>query len=589
MVAPIERPSRFRLTYAFELVALDGSGRGSNRVLNFPINPSQIDVRTRPGAAVEQLAGGVVLEESGVVIHDVTISGTTGLEFKRGWKLVSDDTFNPKSGLTYVDGNELHMELRRWFDFYWATKRDPNTSTRWAMVFHDFRAGRHWLILPTAFNEDRQSGQHRLHYPYEIEFSAVLDVDALDVGGAAGLFDKIRDVAGTINNAILSVVGYIADAEAFLAEADATFIAPIRQTIAAVNDAAGAIQGVSQAARGLIRAPRRLVEDATAAVARVVVETLALLALNEDVLTTATLGVPWAPGLRTQTQAAAFLRSSRDIERALDAAIVEADLWRRSLASAQGERQRLSRGESALTAEEASDQGDLALASRVQPGSAARRLQSRGAGRARNWTGVREYVVVQGDTLRSIAIDEVGDPGAWVDLAALNDLRAPYISPTGMGRSVRPGQSLLLPTRGGGQAAVPTIERKADDLAREVLGTTFKLTDAGGFEVNAAGDDFVYVSGLPAYIQNIEQVLFKTDLGENTVYPRAGMVAPVGSKNGAGMPEAVAVSARRAALQDPRTARVVSLELLDGGDSVSVEMTLQPRALGGPALVRRRV
>jgi hypothetical protein len=584
-VNPIERPSRFRLTYAFELVALDGSGRGANRVWNFPINPERISIKTRPGAQVSQLAGGVALEESGVVLHDITISGTTGLEHKRGWRLESDDPLNPQSGLTYADGNELHKELRKWFDFYWATKRNPDASTRWAMVFHDFRGGRHWLILPTEMAEDRSSGQHRLHYPYELEFTAVLDVDALDVKGVSGLFGKIRDVADAINGAILSVVGYIADAEAFLGEVDATFVQPVRQTIAAVNEAAGAIQGVVRAAQGLVRAPRRLVEEARDAVGNLITLILGVMGLDED---GQLQRVPWAPGLHTQSMAGAMLRSSRDCERALDAAIIEASLWRRDLDSAQRDRRRLSSGEQSLTALEASGDGSLQLGARVQPGSAARRLRPRGYGRSRSWGGVREYVVLHGDTLRSIAINEVGDPAAWVDLASLNDLRAPYISPTGMGRTVRPGQSLLLPTLGdGGQTT--TIERDIANLEREVLGTTLKLTDVGGFEVNAAGDDFVYVSGMDAYIQNVERVLFLTELGENTVYPRSGMLRPVGEKNGAGMPEAVAVSARRAALQDPRTGRVVDVDLVEGGDSLSAVLTLQPRALGGPVLVSRRV
>jgi nucleoid-associated protein YgaU len=52
--------------------------------------------------------------------------------------------------------------------------------------------------------------------------------------------------------------------------------------------------------------------------------------------------------------------------------------------------------------------------------------------------GRRGHVVVEGETLQSIAYDEYGRPGLWRGLAVFNDIDDPL--------RVAPGSELLLPT-----------------------------------------------------------------------------------------------------------------------------------------------
>lgn len=57
--------------------------------------------------------------------------------------------------------------------------------------------------------------------------------------------------------------------------------------------------------------------------------------------------------------------------------------------------------------------------------------------RAKRGTARRRYTVKQGETLVSIARTHLGDPGRWVEIVKLNNLRDP--------RAVKPGARILIP------------------------------------------------------------------------------------------------------------------------------------------------
>jgi len=59
--------------------------------------------------------------------------------------------------------------------------------------------------------------------------------------------------------------------------------------------------------------------------------------------------------------------------------------------------------------------------------------------------GRRSHLVVQGDSLASIAQRELGDPNLWRVLAEMNDIDDPLI--------VVPGTSILVPSRHDAKAA----------------------------------------------------------------------------------------------------------------------------------------
>lgn len=586
MIEPIERPSRWRFTYAFEIVAIDGTGRGANRVWNFPVNPSSYSVRANPSAEIVWAAGGASVHESGFVPRDVSLSGSTGLEKKRGWALESDSPYSPTVGVTYRDGNELYDELNRIFEWYWKTKRSQDTAAKWMLVFHDFRRERHWVVVPKELGSSRDEKAHRLHYPYELQFTAVADYDALDLsGGVMGAFAFLRNVADRISNTISTVTGWIRDADAFVKTAEAAIMAPMRAVQAGVAELVDAVGDLERTVGGVLGLPQRAVRDTLDKV-----EELEGL-LREAIGLGGTpdrRGSEWYPGNGTSSRNAAMYASTRQAEAAILALLATRDIWQPNLNHDRARRARLSQGEAGLSRAETAQAGSLALGARVMPGSgqrAAVRRLDRGKARP-SYTGVREYVVQIDDTLRSIAVHELGDPSLWAEIAGLNGLRPPYISRAALPHTVMPGRSILLPTldtpiEGAGG-------RPGADLEVNALGRNWKLTDSGDLEVNAARNGATLVEGMPCYVQGLERVRFACKVGDNPVYPGVGIMAPVGAKNGPGVVQAVALSVRRACLTDPRTQSVVDLVIDDGGDTVTVAVKVQPKAMSGPILVYKR-
>jgi hypothetical protein len=585
MVEPVERPSRWRLTYCFEIVGLGPSGRGANRVWNFPVNPQRTFVHTRPAVELVYTNGGVSVHESGFVPRDVRISGSMGLERKAGWALESDSPHNPSVGIVYRDGNALYDEMNRLFEWYWKTKRSQDTASKWMLVFHDFRRDRHWVIVPTDIESDRESRGHRLHYPYELAFTAIADYDALEPGGIAGVLAAIRKGTELVQNVIGTVSGWIADAAALVREVDAAISGLVNVVANGMNELRNALTDLIQAGRNFLDLPRRTARNYLAALDNLTGELQRGLGLAQEA---GQQGEAWSPTNSSASRLAAFYSSTRQVEAAVNSLLADRDLWAPDMQDARERRDRLALGEGALTSAETAGDGTLSLAARSMPGSgqraALRRLQRTRARPA--YTGVREYVVRDDDTPRRIAVRELGDGSLWADVADLNNLRPPYFSRAALPGTVKPGRSILLPTleRPVGAVGGESVE----DIEIDALGVNWELTDEGEFRPNAARNGCELVRGMPCYVQALEKVRFRTRLGENPVFPDVGILAPVGAKNGAGMVQAVALSVRRACLTDPRTQSVVDLAINDEGDGIEVEVSVQPRAMSGPVLVTKR-
>jgi hypothetical protein len=583
---PIERPSRWRLTYCFEIVALSGGGgRGANRVWNFPVNPERTFIHTRPAAEIVYTNGGVSVHESGFVPRDVRISGSMGLERKAGWALEDTGLYNPATGIIYRDGNALYDEMNKLFEWYWKTKRSQDAANRWMLVFHDFRRDRHWIIVPSDVESDREARGHRLHYPYELAFTAVADYDALEPGGIAGVLAAIRKGTELVQNVIGTVSGWISDAAALVREVDATISGLVNVVANGMNELRNALTELIQAGRNFLDLPRRTARNYLAALDNLNGELRRGLGLSEQA---GDQGEPWSPTNSSASRLAAFYSSTRHLEAAINSLIADRDVWAPDMQDARGRRDRLALGEGALSATETAGPGTLALAARSMPGSgsrsALRRLERTRARPA--YTGVREYIVHADDNLRRIAVRELGDGALWADVADLNNLRPPYISRAALPGTVMPGRSILLPTleRPIGGVGGESVE----DIEIDALGINWQLTDEGEFQPNAARNGCELVRGMPCYVQGLEKVRFRTRVGDNPVFPDVGILAPVGAKNGAGMVQAVALSVRRACLTDPRTQSVVDLAINDEGDGIEVVVSVQPRAMSGPVLVTKR-
>jgi len=572
-------PSRFRLTYAFELRLYTAEGApvaGSNRVVNLPIAPRRYEVSAPLAHEITPTLRGVAAHEAGFVMQEITVEGTCGIATKTGWSPGSVSGATIKGGGIFAaDGNTIWRELRNLFLIY--SQLLQTGTHRPVMVWHDFDRDDHWIVVPTAWEVDRTAAETRVHFPYRIKMTSVASAD---VGGIPGEAQVVR----TVESAVAAAVGAVNLITAAALDAEAL----VNETTGVVRDSTiavlGAVQSLGVAAQGI----RDGVQDVLAVPYDVVRAWRSLVQTWRAALSLDDEFEAWDPTDDSASIAVARYANAAAMEDAFDALLARPEVFGERLPDAQARNTALERGDRLLTQEEidltlAAAEADPAvstgLTARVTPGSETRRrtLDSAPVEAGDAYIGTRVYTVREGDTLQGIAQREIGDATRWLDIAALNRLRAPYISPWAMPDTVTPGDTILIPVAVDARDVSRQPPQARDDAARRLLGIDIYLNDRGTWEADpATAQDLRIIGGIPNFAQALERIKFRTELGANPIWPQIGILAPIGQPNGAGVPEAVALSVRGVALGDRRTAEITRLEVADVGDGVNVEIDIVP-------------
>ena len=185
-------------------------------------------------------------------------------------------------------------------------------------------------------------------------------------------------------------------------------------------------------------------------------------------------------------------------------------------------------------------------------------------------TLTRTAPILVGDSLRRIALRELGDALRWIELAEVNQLRPPYIVD-----SVNPADRQRATLVYGDSIRIP-LGKVADSvqLPQDVLGIDCALPQ-GRLQADAAGD------WLPiAAANNLAQALchrVKTPLGDLLAHPDYGsqVTLCLGLKN-LNVIQLMALGfVRQALAQDPRVAEVSSVQSAAPGDQLHIAAQLQ--------------
>ena len=183
--------------------------------------------------------------------------------------------------------------------------------------------------------------------------------------------------------------------------------------------------------------------------------------------------------------------------------------------------------------------------------------------------GFRFAETFYGDTMQAIALRELGDASRWVDIAALNKLRPPYLSDILAADGVLLTGSLIrIPS--ATQAKVTTTD---PDLVFEV---DVKLSDDGQVVMGPTGD-FDTVSGLANFKQALRNLL-NTDTGELMFHPSYGTKRRqiIGTVNGPTAALLGSAYAKTALASDSRVQQVISSVAKVQGDKISITAVVQP-------------
>lgn len=182
--------------------------------------------------------------------------------------------------------------------------------------------------------------------------------------------------------------------------------------------------------------------------------------------------------------------------------------------------------------------------------------------------GTKSVKVLIGESLRTIALRELGDAMRWVELADINNLRPPYIveSINGLDRlknTVIWGDSIIVPI---GTAAA--ISQSPVDIL--------------GKDVELSGGEFMFLNGDLSTLSgadNLRQALkhrINTDIDELITHPDYGCNASVAI--GMGVVPIVAMMLagyiQRALKQEPRIATIDNIKAASSGDAINIDVSV---------------
>ena len=193
-------------------------------------------------------------------------------------------------------------------------------------------------------------------------------------------------------------------------------------------------------------------------------------------------------------------------------------------------------------------------------------------------TYTRWATVQPGDSLRRIALRELGDALRWIELANINQLRPPYIIDS-LNAVDRQRATLLW----GDRIAVP-LGRAAETVqgAEVVLGIDAALPQ-GRLSATDGGDWSII-----ARDANLRQALahrLKTPTGDLLAHPEYGCDTQLllGLRNQRSLQALLIGTVRRAIAQDPRVARTDQVRTAAQGDQVYLQAHVIPVDRNTPA------
>ncbi len=544
-------------------------------------------VRTTP-----TLGGGLYVEESGIIARTLQIAGTTGFaprvldRIPLGSKRVRnelrsyvDRTTDRNDTITRLSGQkQLQMLQDRIFRLYADLKRNPETSAGTELIWHNVKDDEHWRVIPQSFELRRASPRSTMYF-YAIQMLAV-EPDAhrqVFTSEDRDLFDEIGDAARSIREGIDLVSGTLDNVGGLARDTDDS----IRNYVGAVRS----VTEIGASAANIAAASSDFVNGRTDEIRGVTSEgLLGLLADTENILDAMDSSL-----VAVGTLPASVRADWADLERGLHRIAAWPDRLQTALQArveALDVVASTSAAESAAVTAQVTFRSVRAAGTRPRVGDArkqqASRLQTRR--RALAVAGLTERTVGQGQTIHDIASEYLDDASRFREIAAINDLRSPYIHPAGLPGTLRPGDQILIPSRASRQAArtLPVV-RGTDLLAPEehrLFGVDWRLepsSDGSGLydmvldEANNAGKDVKRVAGIPNLVQAVGTRL-RTNKGDSAMYRELGTNVVVGMGNKVVDTETARLHVTSAVQDDPRIVAVSGIQLApQSPDIVDVE------------------
>lgn len=538
---------------------------------------------------------GVIADEAGFVLGELTIDATTGFALRLA-KDVSrpvDTEFTSALAKEPADNELISGQMQFWrlagrcFEGYSRLKQDPKTAEQTTMEFHSLRDRLSLLVVPRNFRLTRSATKERVIYRFQVRLSVVGQAR----GNAPVIVNDSRTVLDSMRDGIANVRKAVQGLSATLDDLTAATDALRRQLSAAIS-VMDDIRGIVSSANDLLDGTKRYLD------------------LPKQAITSAALAVEdvaeLADTLELNRELRATLRSASDDLHRL--AVGATDYYRRDLSDEADDyntatnRTGPNQSETLDTARQsAKDDADDAQGTQsfdtvfggaVQPGDLVRAQIADRVNRLRaQYNSFEELVIGRGDTLAALAARHLGDATKALELALLNQLSPPWITvgPRLPG-TLQPGDKILIP-RSDTAAPNRTITTATTEIGKsqldEHLGRTWKQVKVGrqydlAVDTAHGSHDLETVSGVAAVLQTLG-VRLRTEQGDNLTFPDLGLPRMVGQLE-LGRDE---FAVRQQMVADLRVDSVLQTKISRDKDVVTQEVTVLLRGSDTPRTVSR--
>lgn len=544
-------------------------------VFSFRHNPQSMSQDMPPAVTIQPTFGGMFIEHQGQPFANITLSGTFGLRpapipqkssvfgITLPSLFSSGAAIDPVTGLPVGEttGFDDMYNLRLLFSMYFKSKSDNKQTI---MVWTNAKNGDAYVVEPIGsgltISRDKSSP---MSATYQITLRAVNSVSTY-LGGIItrkktepSFLQKAAALASRIQEAG-SVIASLADRVSGIAKSYVNTLLSVGTSV--VGGIFNAISGVAN----VLNVPRDLVKSA-------IFTARQLLTGLDSIISVVQAGRGYLDPYKQwgiESQISNLAAAVRRYLRAMDGVATEKTLFATAV---QATSQRTASAYRSTTSPMASVPASADVINQRAPSGAA-------------YASIRP-----GDTIRSLALRYLGDAAQWQVLVRLNNLRAPYISPSGDGRSVlRPSQLILVPAAGdAGQT--PSISpgnqqypfRPEETAFDDVLGVDARLRETGGQGTMESYDLVLDETGDVARVRghdNMNQAIalkFATENGELPLHPEFGVAATVGARIRNSTFGAINFTARSTLLADPRITGLEGLSITLDGSTLQYSGTVQ--------------
>lgn len=591
------RPSNARgapALYAFYVVDVETSD--VVRSFGFDIPPQQEEIAEDASAdAVALQEGGYWTDERGQYFKMVSLSGTFGFRPSRGrgqagrtaaiqrsinqlQNTIRQDIARQQAQIPTNErtGYDRQLELTNLIRFYWDQKMIRQLAGRYSFIWANWKTGEVYIAQPLQFRRARSAPSDRFQAKYTLSLRLLAPLGIRSIPRDFLVKPNSRDgVSDWLDR--VSKVGNALDAAGKVLRDGAEVVVRLGQEV--VNAILTPIEDTVQFIQDMVSFSQTVADFPLEVLRRVHRDCLDVATLLEDIRS--------APGSTSRKYEEMFHQykiTARAIAEAYTGIKVVGetkDVNTDAKKALRKYRERWAKRDT-TTAWNDGGYGPLRTAQPKRPYQSGDRGTFTAVGARPIPKGARAVTIPARSSIKTLAARFLGSAGRWKEIALLNNLTAPYISPSGDGVTVlRPGQTIKIPAlpqddgRDMNQVFDISEAQRREDAYRYGRDLRIDL-ESFDLQVDDRGD-LATVEGL----ENLRQAMIikiHTRPGELRLHPWFGFGVSPGEGVAIDRLSRYHLQVRETLLSDTRVDAIDSLSLeVIGGDTLKIAASLTPK------------